>query len=288
MTSMKKIDIHLHLAKEKTPAKDGEMYVSDAEEMLPHLEKQNIRAGILMSSGAAVKGEAFGNNEECRQIAGRYPGIFYWMCNVDLQDAGSVFQRLENYKKQGAVGVGELMVNQSMESPLLQEVFAAAEELQMPVLFHMSPRENFLYGIVDGPGLPLLERNLQRYPKLILIGHSQPFWHEISGDAERMKCGMGNVCPGGRVPELFERYPNLYADLSAYSGSLAIMRDEDFGAAFLEKYQTRLMFGTDMMNTQMLLPLGEWMDKLYEKGRLSREAYENICWKNAGRVFGIK
>lgn len=73
----------------------------------------------------------------------------------------------------------------------------------------MSPKEGFQYGVVDGPGLPLLEENLKRYKGLKFIGHSQPFWHEISKDApatpkERMKWGEGAVCPGGRLPYLFE------------------------------------------------------------------------------------
>lgn len=30
----------------------------------------------------------------------------------------------------------------------------------------MSPKEGFQYGVVDGPGLPLLEENLKRYKGL--------------------------------------------------------------------------------------------------------------------------
>lgn len=36
------------------------------------------------------------------------------------------------------------------------------------------------------------------------------------------------------------------------------MRDEEFGLAFLEKYQDRLLFGTDMANCEMTFPLGNW------------------------------
>ena len=44
--------------------------------------------------------------------------------------------------------------------------------MYLPVLFHMSPKEGFQYGVVDGPGLPLLEENLKRYKGLKFIGHS--------------------------------------------------------------------------------------------------------------------
>ena len=58
------------------------------------------------------------------------------------------------------------------------------------------------------------------------------------------------------VPELFSKYPNLYGDLSANSGGQAIMRDSEFGLKFLEKYSDRLFFATDMVNTDMVFPLG--------------------------------
>jgi predicted TIM-barrel fold metal-dependent hydrolase len=103
----------------------------------------------------------------------------------------------------------------------------------------------------------------------------------------RNSWGSGRVVPGGRVPELFEKYPNLWGDLSANSGGNAIMRDEEFGLAFLEKYADRLFFATDMVNTDMVFPLGGWLDEMVSAGKLSRSAYEKICFGNAQRVFGL-
>ena len=99
--------------------------------------------------------------------------------------------------------------------------------------------------------------------------------------------GERPVLPGGRVPELFETYPNLYGDLSANSAGCAMMRDPQFGLAFLEKYADRLFFATDMVNTEMVFPLGAWLDQQQETGALSREAYEKICRGNAERVFHL-
>ena len=215
-----------------------------------------------------------------------------WMCNLDEKDIDTVFDRLKKYKEEGAIGVGELMINKKINSPFLDAVFAAAEKLELPVTIHMSPEEGYSYGVVDEPRLPLLEELLQKYPKLIVLGHSQTFWIEMSGDApdekeKRNSWGSGPVVPGGRVPELFEKYPNLYGDLSANSAGQAIMRDPEFGLTFLEKFSERLFFATDMVNVDMIFPLGAWLDEQVEKGSLSREAYENICWKNAQRVFQI-
>lgn len=133
---------------------------------------------------------------------------------------------------------------------------------------------------------------LKKYPDLKILGHSQTFWIEISGDAPtdregRNSWGDGPEVPGGRVPELFARYPNLYGDLSANSGSRAIMRDPEFGLAFLGKYAHRLFFATDMVNKDTVFPLGAWLDEQVEKGNLSRSAYNKICFENAQRVFGL-
>ncbi len=287
-----KTDIHLHLTLNPLP-EDSAMKVSTAEEMLPHMEKLGIGKGVLMSSGENDNPmTGFGYNSDCQGIAEKYPDTFFWMCNLDPKNEETVYERLEVCKEQGAVGIGEFMVNRKMNDPFIQAVFRAAEELEMPVLFHMSPEEGYQYGIVDDPGLPLLEENLRRYPKLKFIGHSQPFWHEITKDPgnsteARMEWGKGAVIPGGRVPYLFEHYPNLYGDLSANSGGCAMMRDEEFGLAFLKKYNTRLMFATDMVNKDMVFPLGKWLDEQYAAGRLDQETYENICWKNAADILGI-
>ena len=214
------------------------------------------------------------------------------MCAVDPKGKEPVFERLARFKAQGAIGVGELTTNRRLDDPFLMELFAAAERLGMPVTIHMSPEVGYSYGVVDEPGLPLLEQILQEFPNLKLLGHSQTFWIEMSGDAPKTRegrnsWGEGKIAPGGRVPELFGKYPNLYGDLSANSGGNAIMRDEEFGLAFLERYADRLFFATDMVNRDMVFPLGGWLDEMVGCGRLSRSAYEKICFGNAKRIFGL-
>ena len=285
----KKIDIHLHLSERPIPDGLG-MKISSGAEMLPHLDELGIGFGIIMSSGETQA--MFGSNASCRRIAEQYPDRYAWMCGLDETEPETVYERLKQYREEGAVGVGELAVNHRLDHPFLEAVFQAAEALGLPVLFHMRPEEGFQYGVVDEPGLPLLERALNKYPKLIFIGHSQPFWHEISGDAgksreERYEWGKGPVTPGGRLGQLFEKYPNLYGDLSANSGGCAMMRDEAFGLAFLEAWKDRLMFGTDMVNVDMEFPLGGWLDQKVEEGALSFAACQAIVSGNAKRIFGL-
>lgn len=286
---MKKIDLHLHLTPFQIP-KIGKMHLTSGKNMIPHLDELGIDKGVLMSSGES--GMPFGTNKANKAICDKYPHRYAWMCALKPEHPETVFDRLAVYKAQGAIGVGELTYNKRLDDPFLQALFAAAEKLNMPVTIHMSPEEGYSYGVVDEPGLPLLEQVLKQHPNLKILGHSQTFWIEMSADAPtdkegRNSWGEGPVVPGGRVPELFEKYPNLYGDLSANSGGNAIMRDEAFGLAFLEKYADRLFFATDMVNDAMVFPLGQWLDEKAESGELSRETYEKIIRGNAQRIFGL-
>ena len=289
MESIKRIDLHLHLTPFQIP-KLGKLNLASARNMIPHLEELSISKGVLMSG--AEGGLPFGTNKANRAICQKYPERYAWMCALKADHPETVYERLAKYKAQGAIGVGELTTNRRLDDPFLQALFAAAEKLDMPVTIHMSPEVGYSYGVVDDPGLPLLEQVLKAYPKLKLLGHSQTFWIEMSADAPKEKearnqWGDGPVLPGGRVPELFAKYPNLYGDLSANSGSRAIMRDPAFGLSFLETYADRLFFATDMVNTDMVFPLGAWMDEMVACGKLSRAAYEKILFGNAQRIFGL-
>lgn len=286
---MKKIDLHLHLTPFQLP-KLGKLNLTSGKNMLPHLEELGIEKGVLMSS--AERGLPFGTNKANRKICEKLPDRYAWMCAVDPKGKEPVYDRLARFRSQGAIGIGELTCNRRLDDPFLQALFAAAEKLQMPVTIHMSPEVGYSYGVVDDPGLPLLEQVLAKFPNLKILGHSQTFWIEMSADAPKDKEGRnswgdGPIVPGGRVPELFEKYPNLYGDLSANSGSRAIMRDPEFGLAFLERYADRLFFATDMVNRDMVFPLGAWLDEMVSCGRLSRGAYEKIVRENARRIFGL-
>lgn len=285
---MGKIDIHLHLRRETY--KDGKgKWISSAEEMLPHLRDLGIEKGIVLSSGEDSK-TVLCSNQEAREIHEQDPEHYAYMCNVEEMDPKLIYGLLERYKRNGAVGIGELTINRRVDDPLLEIIFETAGKLRLPITFHMSPEVGYGYGIVDDPGLPLLEKALKKYPDTIFMAHSPTFWIEISKDVpiekeKRDAWGQGPVIAGGRVVELFERYSNLYGDLSANSAGQAIMRDPEFGIAFLEKFCDRLLFATDMLNTQMVFPLGAWLDAVHESGKISDGAYKKIIRENALRLY---
>lgn len=297
-----KIDIHVHCALTKQPTlggnpyDPGSHYICTAQEMLESMTAHHIHTAIIMSCGETMEGaaNAFGaDNTACQAMHQAHPERLQWMCNFDPVHPETLFQRMADCKAHGAVGVGEVMVNQWIDSPFLQALFHTAAQLNMPVLSHMSPEPGFGYGVCDHPGLPLLERTLTENPNLVILGHSQVFWLEISGDcpkedaATRSGYGHGPVTPGGTVPRLLERYPNLYGDLSAYSAYCAITRDEPFGLAFLERWQDRLLFATDATNHRNIPPLADFLDHAVENGKLSQTAYQKICCDNARKLFQI-
>lgn len=97
----------------------------------------------------------------------------------------------------------------------------------------------------------------------------------------------GPVTPGGRLIELLRTYDNLWGDISAGSGNNALVRDKEFGFRFLEEFQDRLLFGTDICMPGQQVPQGETMREALASGLLSKTAYEKICHKNAERLLGL-
>ncbi len=290
---MKRIDDHLHMLFDgiTLPAFANGMTMSDAAHMKVWMDTHDVVHGIVLPTGEMFSAHG-GGNMAAAAIAKKYPETFSWMCVLDINNMNHIQQRLEQCKTLGAVGVGEYTVNLWIDDPRIQEVLAACERMEMPFLFHLSPEQGYNYGICDTVGLPMLERALQKYPKLIFVGHSQPFWYEISGetvDENDVRNSYPNlpIPKEGRLVQLMRQYPNLYGDLSANSGGNAIMRDEAFGLKFLEEFQDRLLFGTDMVHPDMYFPLADYMEKAVKDGKLSESICQKIFFDNAKSLFNL-
>lgn len=294
---MGKLDIHVHLATQPCPV------CFFAQERINFDRMMGIDRGILLSEPAAAGGcletdeaalqwaQAAMGPMDAYAVSLRYPERFAWMCNVYLDGTDAPYEHLKRYKELGACGVGEFTQSLRLDDPQMERLFAWCQELELPFLFHMRAGGG-AYGVVDLPGLPLLEGALKKFPGVKFIGHSQPFWAEIGQhpadltDGARGGYPSGRVVPG-RVHQLLEGYGNLYGDLSADSGGNAILRDPDHGLEFLERFQDRLMYGSDTVASQSHYPLGLYLDSLLRQSKLSAEAYAKICRTNAERVFGI-
>ena len=293
---MRKIDIHVHTIAEKGVLRPRGDTFATPEELFEMYDQLGVEKAVLLPIVSPEGQTDTNTNREIQAIVRQYPDRFYWFCNVDprmgdnLQTTDFV-QMLSYYKEQGAAGVGEITANLAMDDPRVEALMAACEQLNMPVTIHIGDLGGD-YGLVDSLGLPKLEKLLQKFPKLILLGHSQKFWSEISGDVTqetRGKNPKGPVVPGGRVVELMRKYPNLCGDLSAGSGCNAMMRDPDFGYAFMEEFRDRLFYGTDICSpldiTHIRVKLGPFMEQGVTEGKLSPEACEKISRGNALRLL---
>jgi len=91
----------------------------------------------------------------------------------------------------------------------------------------------------------------------------------------------------GRIAKLMRKYSNLCCDMSAGSGYNAFARDEEYALAFMEEFQDRLYFGTDICSPLNEMPLSRWLDGLVESGKLNQTVYEKICRRNAEKLLGL-
>ena len=294
MKLVKKIDIHVHTSPSKWIAYGGYAFATP-EELIEMYDNLGVEMGILLpvSNSAMVTS----SNYENYLIAEKYPDRFVWFCSFcpmqyDNSKDTDFTLFLEECKKHGAKGIGEITANLPITDPRTFNLFKHVEKAGLPLTFHIGDLGND-YGLVDDIGLPGLEKALQTFPNLKFLGHSQQFWAEISkveNDAQRHGQPKGKVTEG-RVAELMRKYPNLLGDLSAGSGYNAITRDVEYGYKFLEEFQDRLFYGTDICATSNVqydfLKLAKFLDDAVLNGKISYDAYYKISRGNAIKLLGL-
>ena len=291
------IDIHVHTCKprhSRLKRMNGSYYPSP-QELVEMMDNAGIDMAVVLTGVSPECRYTVVTPEEALEICAMYPDRLIPFCNMDprflTNNTNANFRPLlETYKEMGCKGVGEYMPNLYFDDPLNMNVFRQVEEAGMPLTFHIAPQIGGYYGCVDEVGLPRLEKVLKAFPNLTFLAHSQPFWAEISTNViqndERVAYPKGKVTPG-RVVDLMRKYPNLHGDLSAGSGFNAISRDPEFGYDFMEEFQDRLYWGTDIANVPQELPIVAYFQKLKSEKLISQEAYEKITWRNANRLLNL-
>ena len=291
------IDIHVHTCKPRHPKvtrANGTRYPSP-QELIEMMDAAGIDMAVVQTTVSPECRYTVVSPEETIENCALYPGRLIPFCNLDPRFVSNSPQAnfrslLEAYKEMGCKGVGEYVPNLYFDDPLNMNFFRQVEEAGLPLTFHIAPQIGGYYGCVDDVGLPRLETVLKAFPKLIFLAHSQPFWAEISTDViqdgKRVGYPKGKITPG-RVVELMRKYPNLHGDLSAGSGFNAISRDPEFGYKFMEEFQDRLCWGTDIGNVPQKLPIVEYFRKLEAEKLISQSAYEKITWRNANRLLKL-
>jgi len=302
MEIVKKIDIHAHAVAFPEyyppylrPGQPVMRFVS-VPELLEHYDRLNIEKGLLLPISSPEAQSSPMTSEACKHLTVLYPDRFDWCCNVDPRAGANkastdLSHFLRHYQSLGAKGVGELTSHLYADDPMTDNLFAHCAELDLPVTIHISPKLGHGYGIVDELGLPRIEKMLKKHPKLRIVGHSQPFWAEISGDLTEEK---RNGYPTGKVVEgtltrLMREYDNLYCDLSAGSGSNAMMRDPEHAAKFMAEFSDRIMYACDICAKENTFQydFDAFLTQMVQSGALSMENYKKIVRENAIRVFKL-
>lgn len=297
MEILKKIDIHVHTAGRTILPTWKKSHFATPEQLRQMYDSLNIEKGVIQTFGMPDCGGPGGGNtnEDIYELVCKHHDTFYWFCSIDPRwgknnEKTDFVPYLEHYKTLGAKGVGEMKANLPFDDPRVLGLMRDCERCHMPFLFHMGTEQG-AYGLIDSFGLPKLEKALAMFPGLTFLAHSQRFWSHISGDItepELSKYPTGKVAPGGRVVELMRKYPNLCGDLSAGSGANALMRDPEFAYGFMEEFQDRLYFGTDITGFNLdapMLKLGSFLDEAMLSGNISYSVYEKISRGNALKLL---
>jgi uncharacterized protein len=250
------IDVHTH-----DYAKTDEEIV----QWLKTMDACGIEKSIVLTQTSGPKFDTIYN------LYAKYGDRFEIWCGFDYTGydkpgyGPAAVKELERCYKMGARGVGEegdkglgLFFNDPVKAwgmhiddPRMNLLFEKCAQLHMPVSIHVAD-PIWMYEKMDStndglmnaqewridmtkPGIigfdaliQTLENAVKNNPKTTFIAvHFANLNHDMA------KLGI-----------LFDKYPNLYADISArYAESATIPR---YMKAFYEKYQDRLLYGTDM------------------------------------------
>lgn len=287
-------DIHAHMYKYPYPTENGKFLMSTPEQVGKRYEELGITGcAILPILGPELYvPQSVG---EVIDMADASDGKYVAFCNVDPRALTNSSDAplgilLEHYKELGCRGVGEVMPNLPWEDPLLQNLLRCTERAGLPLLFDMTGCLGYSYGIYDDPGMPQLERCLEKYPDLIFIGHGPAFWAEISvlrNPEDRTGYPSYPVIGEGRVAELLRKYPNLWVDLSAGSGANAMLRDMEYAGGFMREFYDRILFGTDLCYADQDIRQPQILLDLLADGSITQKMFDRIARENAYRLLWL-
>jgi predicted TIM-barrel fold metal-dependent hydrolase len=283
------IDIHTHLsvtAKSVNGVGIGEAmeYLAPVEALLPVMDRKNIRVMVNLTGGVGK-----GLEEAIRKFQQPYPERFItftepWWERANQPDysqfqaneivrahqAGArglkILKTLGLYLREG-ISKGPLV---RIDDPRFDAMWETCGSLGIPVAIHVSDPEAFF--------LPT-DRFNERFEEL----NNHPDWSFYGGDfpsnAELLEARnrvlarhpktqfivlhVGNNAENlPYVGECMDRFPNMTVELGARIGELG--RQPRMARKFFEKYQDRILFGTDAVPHGTDTPQQVFNDELYE------------------------
>jgi len=207
----------------------------------------------------------------------RYKDRFEIWCGFDYTGADKAgwsqkaVAELERCYKKGAKGVGELGdkglgelyskptpgYGIHIDDPRVKPLIQKCGELHMPISIHVA-EDAWMYLKPDSTndGLMNSAEWTVDQTKKNLLGHDELIQTLENAVRDNPKttfiaCHLANTCSDlSQLGKLFDKYPNLYADIAARYGEIAPI--PRFVHAFFEKYADKIVYGTDMGPTSKM------------------------------------
>ncbi len=295
------IDIHAHAYRRPVPFV---VQFCSADELLKRYDEAEIEKGFILP---IVSPEIYlpQANEDILDMCAAHPDRFVPFCNIDPRCLANSSKApldtlLQYYKDKGCKGVGEIMPNMQTMDPKVQNLFACAEKVGLPVTTDGSLVADGDFGLCDQPGLPGLEYTLAIHPNLKMIAHGPIFWGELGGfetPAQRKPVMRPNghqtrfYMPKGplsgecAIHSLFRRFPNLMGELS--DAFTVLNCDHIYASKFMTEFQDRLMLGTDICSFGHKFCMLELLKELHSECLISDTVFRKIGHDNAVKYFDL-
>ncbi len=283
------IDVHTHLTFSKKGLKGVSLgeeirFNEQPENLLPVMDRRNLRLLVNLTGGTGK-----GTQEAIARLDRAHPGRFLTFTEPSwahfLEPNFPQFQadEIERAHKAGARGLkvvktlGLYLREKITEGPLvkvddrrLDPMWEACAAFKMPVAIHVSDPEAFF--------LPIDRFNerweeLYHHPDWSFHGRDFPSNMEILEARNRVyarhprtqfiSLHMGHDAENlPYVAECMDKFPNMTVELAARVGELG--RQPRQSRKFFERYQDRIMFGTDAVPHGDETPQQVYGDLLYE------------------------
>jgi predicted TIM-barrel fold metal-dependent hydrolase len=283
------IDIHTHLsfsAKSESGVNlsPARVYLADPAYLLPVMDRHNIQTLNNLTGGFGP-----GLAEAIRKFDHAHPGRFYTFTEpsynlfldpnypklqaqaiADAHAAGAkglkIVKTLGLYLREN-ITTGPLV---KVDDPRFDPMWDACAQLAMPVAIHVSDPAAFFT-----PTDRFNERyeELNNHPDWSFYGRDFPTNEEILAARNRVfarhpktkfiTLHVGNFAENlENVSQNLDRFPNMHVDIAARIGELG--RQPRTARAFFEKYQDRILFGTDATPHGDKFPQQVYGGRLYE------------------------
>ena len=283
------IDFHTHLSFRAAgiggvPQGEANLFLSPPAELLAVMDRVNLRTMVNLTGGVGS-----GLQQSIQRYQEAHPGRFLTFTEPQyarLTEPGypkAQAEAIASARRAGARGLkvlktlGLYLREQITTGPLVKiddprfdEMWAACAANNMPVAIHVSDPEAFFL-----PTDRFNERfeELNNHPNWSFYGRDFPPFRELLEARNRVfarhpkttfvALHVGHYAEDlAHVSECLDRYPNMHVEIGARIGELG--RQPRTARRFFDRYQDRVLFGTDAVPHGIQTPQQIFGEALYE------------------------